>query len=99
MLEYLFELGPVIADSMGRRPIHFSDIGPWSAHSGPSLTAWEARTLVNMSHMYMLGLQTGERGEPIPLYDDDDSRRQSIAEKIKMAFTKRAGGVKRKSIR
>lgn len=91
VLEWLYEVGPVISDSMGRRPLRYDDLTAWMQLAGPLLTPWEASTLVQMSSMYSAGLYRGERGEPMPMTgdDDEDARRRTIVNKILDAVKRR----------
>lgn len=53
----LIEIGMTSAGGMGPVPLSWTDIGTWQRLTGIELSAWEARTLRQMSVVYV-----GEKG-------------------------------------
>ncbi|MFA6204478.1 MAG: hypothetical protein WC710_14970 [Gallionella sp.] len=53
LLDYFFELGPVMAAGMGNGPVTHEEIQAWQRNTGIELNAWEARMLRQMSVAYL----------------------------------------------
>ncbi|WP_332848716.1 hypothetical protein [Massilia sp. S19_KUP03_FR1] len=52
LIDYLLEVGPVMAAGMGSAPITFTELSNWQAQLGLRLSPWEVRTLRRLSLEY-----------------------------------------------
>lgn len=52
LVDYLLEVGPVMAAGMGSAPITFTELANWQAQLGLRLSPWEVRTLRRLSLEY-----------------------------------------------
>lgn len=52
LIDYLLEVGPVMAAGMGSAPITFTELSNWQEQVGLRLTPWEVRTLRRLSLEY-----------------------------------------------
>lgn len=58
LIEWMFEVGPVLSDSMGLSPLSDRDMRAWQDNQGISLTGWECATIIRLSRIYCAGLAT-----------------------------------------
>lgn len=67
VLTYLLEIGPAASGAAGPAPITHGEIRAWQENTGIALSAWEARTLRQLSREYVGELIAGadrERAAP-----------------------------------
>jgi hypothetical protein len=69
LLDYFFELGPVMAAGMGNGPVTHEEIQAWQRNTGIELNAWEARMLRQMSVAYLNESQNTVIDCPAPWED------------------------------
>jgi hypothetical protein len=53
LIDYLFDMGPVMSGGMGPVPLSHSEIQAWQQNTGVELRAWEASTLRRLSIEYL----------------------------------------------
>jgi hypothetical protein len=90
LTEWLFDLGPSSASSMGEAPVGYQDMAAWQAIIGVELLPWEARTLRRLSGEYLVGRHAAEDQACPPPYageiDDVVAKRRHVARQVKSAF-------------
>lgn len=90
IVDWLFEIGPSIAGSMGEAPIGWPDIAAWQELTGIEPDAWEARTLRRLSKAYVAQRHRSEDPKcPEPRLDESEAlkaRRKDVAERLEAAF-------------
>jgi len=65
IIEWLFDIGPMMYSSMGSSPISYQEIESW--RDGIELSHWEKSTLKGLSAEYMNWLQKGAKKDcPVP---------------------------------
>jgi hypothetical protein len=72
LIDYLLEVGPVMAAGMGSGPITFTEIRSWRKELGLRLSPWEVRTLRRLSLEYNSESQLAtkpDRDPPFPSLD------------------------------
>ena len=60
LLDYLFEVGPVLSGGMGPAPLSNLELAAWCDLTGIPLTPWEARTLRALSRDYLAEMHDAE---------------------------------------
>jgi hypothetical protein len=53
LVNYLFEIGPVMAAGMGAGPITNQELSAWQRNTGIELRSWEARFICRLSSEYL----------------------------------------------
>lgn len=53
LIDYLFDVGPVVSGSMGSGPVTSKNLIPWMEEQGLSLQPWEARFIRRLSQEYL----------------------------------------------
>ncbi len=75
MIGYLFEVGPVMGDTMKQAALSNTEIRAWQDNTGARLTPWEARLLRSLSREYLCASQAAEApGCPPPWGESDDGK-------------------------
>jgi hypothetical protein len=90
MIDWLFEIGPSMAGSMGEAPIGWVELEAWQGLTGVDLDPWEARTLRRLSRAYVAQRHLSEDPKcPEPRLDESEAlkaKRQDVAERLEAAF-------------
>lgn len=90
MIDWLFDIGPSMAGSMGEGPIGWTEIDAWQRVTGVELDVWEARTLRRLSRAYVAQRHASEDQKcPEPRLDASEAlaaKRQDVAERLEAAF-------------
>jgi len=88
--DWLVEIGPTVAGSMGEVAIGWQDMAAWERLTGIKLDPWEARTIRRLSRVFANERSKAEKPDyPAPYIGDRETiigNRQSVAAKIKAAF-------------
>ena len=80
IVNYLFEIGPVLPAGMGSGPITASEIEAWQRLLGLELQPWEVRLLLRLSREYLSESHSAtERGRPAPWQSGDVQPERIIA--------------------
>lgn len=74
-MEYLFDVGPVMAGGMSAAPITCGEIEAWQRGTGIELSAWEFRTLRRLSVAFVGATQAAEEPDCKPPYADPAAQR------------------------
>lgn len=93
LLDYLFEVGPVMAGGMGHAPLTFQELTAWQERIGIRLSPWEARTLRLLSMAYISASHEAEaRDCPPPWIPKrmSEQQREIVSRKIESALGARA---------
>ena len=61
LILYLWEIGPILADGMGSRPINHAELLAWSELIGIELQPWEARFILRLSQDYLMASRAAEK--------------------------------------
>lgn len=61
LILYLWELGPILADGMGSKPISHAELLAWSELTGIELQPWEARFIIRLSQDYLMESRRAEK--------------------------------------
>lgn len=91
LIEYLFEIGPVLSGGMGEAPLNHAEIDAWQRNTGINLTAWEARTLRRLSASYLAEMQASaqaDRPSPWPEAPYQDLPSAMVALSMKQSMRK-----------
>lgn len=75
LIDYLLEVGPVMATGMGSAPITFTELSNWQAQLGLQLSPWEVRTLRRLSLEYNSESQLATKPDREPPFATLDSVR------------------------
>jgi hypothetical protein len=75
LVDYLFEVGPVMAAGMGSAPITFTELGNWQAQLGLRLSPWEVRMLRRLSLEYNSESQLATKPDREPPFKSADAAR------------------------
>lgn len=75
LIDYLLEVGPVMAAGMGSAPITFTELGQWQAQLGLRLSPWEVRTLRRLSLEYNSESQLATKPDREPPFKSSDAAR------------------------
>ena len=75
---YLFEIGPTLPAGMGEGPITFIEIDAFQRNTGIQFDAWTARTVRQLSGIYLAELNKAtDRNYPPPWIGADYARQAS----------------------
>lgn len=67
LVDWLFEIGPVMASGMGCVPLTHGEIEAWQHNTGIGLEQWEARMLKKLSLIYLAETQAAAAADyPAP---------------------------------
>lgn len=95
--EWLIEIGPSVAGSMGEAPISWGDITAWQQNTGIELDPWEARTIRRLSQVFVSQRYDAEKPDcPAPYRGPIDqvvATRADVASRVKAMF-----GIKPKKV-
>lgn len=70
LVEYLFEVGPVISGGMGDAPISHLELDAWQRNTGIELQSWEVRAMHRLSIEYLSESQAAVKFDaPAPWID------------------------------
>ena len=87
LLEYLYEIGPVIPSGMGLLPVTWTDIAAWQAVTGVMLDPYESAAVRELSMSY---IDQHERSRspscPAPWVDPEHVDREAVAARILSQF-------------
>lgn len=61
LLNWLFEIGPVLSGGMGAAPISNEELLAWQQNIRIRLSSWEARTILRLSRDYLNESQKAEK--------------------------------------
>lgn len=89
LVGYLLDAGPLSHGGMGPVPLSHLDIQAWQCNTGIELTAWEARTLRDLSREYVAQLQASAApDEPAPYVHVDlqADRREAVSQRVASIF-------------
>lgn len=75
LIDYLLEVGPVMAAGMGSAPITFTELGNWQEQLGLRLSPWEVRTLRRLSIEYNSESQAATKPDREPPFASSDAAR------------------------
>jgi hypothetical protein len=85
LVDFLWQVGPVIEDGNGRAPLTHQEIVSWQFNTGISLKPWEARFLRNLSRDFLAQSQKAEKPDcPSPFGFGE--RRAMVAKKVEEIF-------------
>lgn len=91
LTEWLFEIGPSVAGTMGESPLGYRDFAAWQEISGVALMPWEARILRRLSGDYLGQRHRAEEPAcPAPYageIDDIAANRARVSQQIKRKFS------------
>jgi hypothetical protein len=80
LIDYLLEVGPVMAAGMGSAPITFTEIRNWREEIGLRLNSWEVRTLRRLSLEYNSESQLATKPDREPPFKTLDAARLKNAQ-------------------
>jgi len=87
LVEYTWEIGPVMPGAMGPVPIDWPQIAAWQQAHGLELDAFELDAVRDLSACYVEYLQKGRsRSCPAPWTDPDQVNRDAVEAKIREQF-------------
>lgn len=91
MTEWLIEIGPTTAGTMGEAPISWQDLTEWQRNVGIVLDAWEARVIRRMSEAFLSQRHESEKPSCIaPFLGDAEAvavTRANVAQRVKALFS------------
>lgn len=91
LIEWLFEIGPTCAGSMGECPLTYLEMAAWQAVSGVELMPWEASLIRRLSAEYAsMRHKAEEQSCPAPYSAVDDlaANRDRVARQVDAVFGK-----------
>lgn len=98
LVEWLYEIGPIVYTGMGAQPIGWADIQAWQSVTGLELEPYEAEAVISLSLAYVdQSNRSKDKNCPSPWIDPDYIDREAVAKKIKDQF--RALSARRKNKR
>lgn len=89
LVQYLYEVGPTMPDSMGSVPLSFSELQSWQAQIGIELQSWEVRLLRRLSYDYLSASQEAEDPACPPPWAPDEmteASREAVSRKVQNAM-------------
>lgn len=88
LIEWLFEIGPVVPAGMGMASIGWRDLAAWQDVTGIELDPWEARLLRRLSAEYHVQAQKAEKPDcPAPYTAASiELNRDAVDRKVRNAF-------------
>lgn len=75
LIDYLLEVGPVMAAGMGSAALTFTEIRNWREELGLQLSPWEIRTLRRLSSEYNSESQMATKSDREPPFASSDAAR------------------------
>lgn len=92
MVDYLFQVGPVMANGMGSVPLTHSELASWQHNTGIELSAWESTTLRRLSCEYLaMSAQARDPSCPPPYtIAPEEDRRTVVARGLAATLGARA---------
>ena len=85
LLDFLYEVGPVLHCGMGDVPLTHEELRAWQSNVGLSLAPWEIRILRRLSLDYLIQSQQSTKPECVPPYGPM-AQRVAVAKKIDAVF-------------
>lgn len=85
LLDYLYEVGPVLQGGMGPVPLTHGELRDWQLNVGLSLAPREIRMLHRLSLEYLIQAQQSTKPECLPPYGPV-AHRAAVAKKIDDVF-------------
>jgi len=82
LLEYLFEIGPVMASGGGPAPVTHGEIAAWCDLTGIELSVWEARTLRRLSCDYLSESYRAEKADRAAPWQPELLRARLVAKSL-----------------
>jgi hypothetical protein len=93
LVEYLFEIGPVMAGGMGNAPLTHAEISAWQCNVGIELQPWQARMLKKLSADYLEESHLArdrDRAAPWAAGFHTNTARSLVAERMKRSLREAA---------
>jgi hypothetical protein len=85
LLDFLYEVGPVMQGDMGMKSLTHEELRNWQDNIGLCLSPWEVRTLFNLSREYGVQAQRSVKSDCVPPYGPI-AHRAAVAKKIDEVF-------------
>ena len=88
LTDLLFEIGPTMPGGFGPAPLSETEIAAWQTNRRVTLTAWETRSLRELSRVYIAEMYRAETPDAAPPYVEDDVEmmRARVAAKVEEFF-------------
>jgi hypothetical protein len=86
IVEYLYEVGPVLHNGDGVIPITWTELSNWSKSVGLALTAWEYQTIRGLSVLFAQEASLSKDPKRIAPWNNGRIDRKVIASGIEKAF-------------
>lgn len=91
LIEFLMEIGPVMAGAMGAVPVGWRDISAWAECTGIRLSPWAARAVRRLSIEWLSASQAGEAEDCPPPWVESPAVREaqttaSLDDKLRAAM-------------
>ena len=87
LIGLVMEIGPVIANDMGRSPIGWIDIAGWQKAMGVQLEPWTCRLIRKLSLEYLSESRKAEDVDcPEPFAEVNEAQRETVDAKIRRIF-------------
>lgn len=90
LINYLFEIGPVLHSGMEAVPITQLELRAWQDNVGIDLHPWEVRLLKHLSHVYLAETHRARKPDCPPPYLPEDvsqQNRDAVARQVKNAMS------------
>ncbi len=93
LLDYLFDIGPVITEGMGPSIITHLELRAWQDNLGIELQPWEVRFLRRLSSDYLLELNKAEKASCPDPWGSEDTRPilSAVAASLQQSLKRMAG--------
>lgn len=88
LLDWLFEVGPVMLGGMAQAPLTFQEIESWARQTGRILSPWESQTMRALSQAFIAAGMEAEKPETPAPYDRQNEQfdREKISKKVGNLF-------------
>lgn len=89
LIDYLWEVGPVVAAGAGIAPVPHSEILAWQQNTGIDLDSWEVRTLRRLSEEYLSQSIASEKPDARPPWTPEvltPQDREAVSKQVSMTL-------------
>ncbi len=97
LINILYDVGPILSGATDLRALQYSDLQAWVSVCSIKLEGWEARLILNFSHLYLGQFQKTRDGGPVPQIDPtSEDNRLVVANKLRTILDSRVKSTRTK---